>query len=100
MPWWTCPTQRACGPLPPCLPAAGERLWFSIECGEKSISPLHHNFKCGRRLMITRANAGASMPAHHRVSASAHEVIDAVEPHEADNDQIDRDDEVEQSWHE
>jgi hypothetical protein len=30
---------------------------------------LNHNFKCGRRLMITPANAGASMQAHHRVSA-------------------------------
>src|SRR3954469_12066168 len=35
-----------------------------------------------------------------RSAGSAHEVIDTVEPHETDDDQVDRDDKVEQPRHE
>src|SRR3981189_3105979 len=50
--------------------------------------------------MITAAEMGASAAmAGREPSASAHEVIDAVEAHETDHDHGDRDDEVEQPRH-
>src|SRR3954465_267154 len=51
--------------------------------------------------MITAADAGASTQiARREPSASAHEVINTVEAHQTDDDQVDRDDEVEQPRHE
>src|SRR3954465_11135828 len=51
--------------------------------------------------MITAADAGASTQiARREPSASAHEVINTVEAHQTDHDQVDRNDEVEQPRHE
>src|SRR6185295_1335920 len=66
-----------------------------------SIWPCNHNLKSGRPLMITAADAGASTQvARREPSASTHEVIDTVEAHQTDHDQVDRNDEIEQPRHE
>src|SRR3979490_2680836 len=50
--------------------------------------------------MITAAEANASAQMARRLpSTSFHEVINTVEPHQTNHDQVDRDDEVEQPRH-